>query len=236
MTFCYPIESGKYQLSSGYGQRAGGFHAGTDFSAPLGTPIYAVSDGVVVEGKDRRPGSVDGFANWVWLDSQKECGKDFIYGHMRHADILVTAGQRVKAGQMIARVGNEGQSTGPHLHFEVWTPPGRIGGQHSNPIDWLVRAKAINPVRVNTPKPVDPKPPVTTPGDKPMTPQEKAARIMHEMTYQFTSRVKNSTFKDTLVGFLLQSDKAAYKVEKRLDEVEQAVNEILEALQAPKNK
>lgn len=134
---CYPMKQGTYRISSGYGARWGTFHAGLDFAAPLGTPIYAVADGVIVQGADRAPGSVSGFGNWVWQDSQKECGKDFIYGHMRHHEIYVRAGQRVKAGQLIARVGSEGQSTGAHLHFEVWGSPGRMGGRHENPANWL---------------------------------------------------------------------------------------------------
>lgn len=132
-----PMKQGTYRISSGYGPRWGSFHAGLDFAAPLGTPIYAVADGVIVQGADRAPGSVSGFGNWVWQDSQKECGKDFIYGHMRHHEIYVRAGQRVKEGQLIARVGSEGQSTGAHLHFEVWGSPGRMGGRHENPANWL---------------------------------------------------------------------------------------------------
>lgn len=133
----HPMKNGTYTLSSGYGKRWGTFHAGLDFAAPLGTPIYAVADGVIVQGAERPAGSVTGFGNWVWQDSQKECGRDFIYGHMRHHEIYVRAGQRVKAGQLIARVGSEGQSTGAHLHFEVWGAPGRIGGRHENPAAWL---------------------------------------------------------------------------------------------------
>lgn len=133
----YPLKTGTYSISSGYGPRWGTFHAGLDFAAPLGTPIYAVADGVIVQGSDRAPGSVSGFGNWIWQDCQASLGVDFIYGHMRHQDILVRAGDHVRAGQMIARVGSEGGSTGPHLHFEVWGAPGRIGGQHQDPAPWL---------------------------------------------------------------------------------------------------
>ena len=133
----YPLKEGTYSLSSGYGPRWGTFHAGLDFAAPLGTPIYAVADGVIVQGADRAPGSVSGFGNWIWQDSQREHGVDFIYGHMRHHEIYVRAGDRVTAGQLIARVGSEGGSTGPHLHLEVWGPPGRVGGKHQDPAAWL---------------------------------------------------------------------------------------------------
>lgn len=130
-------DNGTWRVSSGYGSRWGGFHAGLDFAAPLSTPIYSVSDGTVVQGNDRAAGSVSGFGNWVWIDSQANLGRDFIYGHMRHHEIYVKRGDRVKAGQLIARVGSEGGSTGPHLHFEVWGPPGRTGGRHEDPATWL---------------------------------------------------------------------------------------------------
>lgn len=130
-------ENGVWRVSSGYGSRWSAFHAGLDFAAPLGTPIYAVADSTVVQGKDRAAGSVSGFGNWVWLDAQDTLGKDFIYGHMRWADIYVKRGDRVKAGDLIARVGSEGGSTGPHLHFEVWGSPGRTGGKHEDPAPWL---------------------------------------------------------------------------------------------------
>ena len=130
-------DDGTWSISSGYGSRWGAFHAGLDFAAPLGTPIYAVADATVVQGKDRAAGSVSGFGNWVWLDAQDTLGKDFIYGHMRWADIYVKRGDRVKAGDLIARVGSEGGSTGPHLHFEVWSLPGRTGGRHEDPAPWL---------------------------------------------------------------------------------------------------
>lgn len=131
----HPMKRGTYTVSSGYGPRWGGFHAGLDFAAPIGTPIYAAADGVVVEGKERY--NVAGFGSWIWLDCQDSVGKDFIYGHVKHSGILVKKGDRVRAGQQIGVVGNEGQSTGPHLHFEVWGHPGRLGGAHQDPARYL---------------------------------------------------------------------------------------------------
>ena len=133
----HPMAAGSFQLSSGYGPRWGTFHAGVDLAAPHGTPIYAPADGVIIQGRDRPQGSVSGFGSWIWLDAQKSCGHDFIFGHVHHPGIMVTAGDVVKAGQQIGVVGSEGQSTGPHLHFEVWTAPGRIGGRHQDPMGWL---------------------------------------------------------------------------------------------------
>lgn len=134
----HPMKQGTYQVSSGYGPRWGTFHAGLDFAAPIGTPIYAAADGVVVEGRERY--NVSGFGSWIWLDCQDSVGKDFIYGHVKHDGILVKAGDRVRAGQQIGVVGNEGQSTGPHLHFEVWGAPGRLGGAHQDPAPYLANA------------------------------------------------------------------------------------------------
>lgn len=134
----HPMRQGTYQVSSGYGPRWGTFHAGLDFAASIGTPIYAAADGVVVEGKERY--NVAGFGSWIWLDCQDSVGKDFIYGHVKHDGILVKAGDRVRAGQQIGVVGNEGQSTGPHLHFEVWGSPGRLGGAHQDPAPYLAGA------------------------------------------------------------------------------------------------
>lgn len=134
----HPMKQGTYQVSSGYGPRWGTFHAGLDFAAPIGTPIYAAADGVVVEGRERY--NVSGFGSWIWLDCQDSVGKDFIYGHVKHDGIMVKAGDRVRAGQQIGVVGNEGQSTGPHCHFEVWGSPGRLGGAHQDPAPYLAGA------------------------------------------------------------------------------------------------
>lgn len=132
-----PMVEGTYRVSSGFGARWGTQHLGIDLAAPIGTPIYAVADGVVVQGRERPQGSVSGFGSWIWIDCQASCGRDFIYGHVHHPGILVKAGDRVHAGQQIGVVGNEGQSTGPHLHFEEWTAPGRYGGRAVDPAGWV---------------------------------------------------------------------------------------------------
>lgn len=144
----HPIKSTR---GTGYGERINPvtgqreFHRGNDYSVPRKTPIYAPTDGTVVEGKDRRADTVDGFGNWIWIDAQRTVGKDFILGHLEHDDILVRRGDQVKAGDLIGYVGSAGQSTGPHLHFEVWGSPGFIGGEHMDPAAWLKRAGAVDP-------------------------------------------------------------------------------------------
>jgi len=114
------------RLSSTFGARWGTLHAGIDLAAPIGTPEYAAADGVVLEA-----GPASGFGLAVYV--QHEHGDVTVYGHMEQ--ILVTAGQVVKAGDTIALLGNRGQSTGPHLHFEVHQ--GGLDGTKIDPIPWL---------------------------------------------------------------------------------------------------
>lgn len=113
-------------LTTCFCQRWGTMHYGLDLAAPLGTPIFAASDGVVI-----RAGRASGYGNAVYV--QDADGNVHIYGHMRYYS--VSAGDIVHAGDQIAKVGNEGQSTGPHLHYEI-----HRGGMHGRPIDpktWL---------------------------------------------------------------------------------------------------
>ncbi|MFF0492968.1 M23 family metallopeptidase [Nocardia sp. NPDC004068] len=117
-------------FTSGYGQRWGTFHYGIDIAAPIGSPIYAVTDGTVIDA-----GPAQGFGLWVRI--RHDDGSITVYGHMY--DFSVSVGERVRAGQQIARVGNRGDSTGPHLHFEVL-----INGQHVDPQPWL----AVHGIRV----------------------------------------------------------------------------------------
>ncbi|MCZ2815175.1 M23 family metallopeptidase [Modestobacter sp. VKM Ac-2984] len=114
------------RLTSQFGSRWGTLHAGIDFAAPLGTPEYAVMDGVVL-----RAGAASGFGLAVYI--QHADGDVSVYGHMR--EILVEEGQTVRAGDTIALLGNEGQSTGPHLHFEVHD--GALDGPRIDPLPWL---------------------------------------------------------------------------------------------------
>jgi murein DD-endopeptidase MepM/ murein hydrolase activator NlpD len=119
-----PVQGAR--LSSGFGYRWGTLHAGVDFAAPLGTPEYAAMDGVVL-----RAGAASGFGLAVYI--QHANGDVTVYGHME--EILVQEGQTVKAGDTIALLGNRGQSTGPHLHFEVHL--GGMDGEKVDPLPWL---------------------------------------------------------------------------------------------------
>src|SRR3569833_570917 len=114
------------RLTTCFCMRWGTMHWGIDLAAPMGTPEYAAMDGVVLEA-----GPASGFGLAVYI--QHANGDVTVYGHMQK--ILVTAGQVVKAGAPIALLGMNGQSTGPHLHFEVHA--GGINGQKVDPIPWL---------------------------------------------------------------------------------------------------
>ena len=113
-------------FTSGFGYRWGVLHAGIDLANPIGTPIHAVSDGVVIA-----VGPTAGYGMWVKL--RHADGTVTLYGHINTAN--VTLGERVFAGDQIATVGNRGNSTGPHLHFEVLLG----GSQRVDPVPWLAK-------------------------------------------------------------------------------------------------
>ncbi|GAB0101488.1 hypothetical protein JMUB6875_04520 [Nocardia sp. JMUB6875] len=122
-------------FTSGFGIRWGVAHQGVDIAAPIGTPIYAVADGTVLEA-----GPASGFGMWVRL--LHDDGTVTIYGHIDTA--TVSQGQRVLAGDQIATVGNRGFSTGPHCHFEVWLN----GVDKIDPLPWLAsRGISLGPER-----------------------------------------------------------------------------------------
>jgi murein DD-endopeptidase MepM/ murein hydrolase activator NlpD len=120
----WPVPSSQV-ITSDFGPRGTGFHAGIDIGAPIGTSITAVDNGIVLYS-----GKASGFGNWVVIKHGN--GLMSVYGHMFGDGIFVSVGQEVKRGQVIAVVGNDGESTGPHLHFGVATG---ITGNQMNYID-----------------------------------------------------------------------------------------------------
>ena len=133
----FPLPEGTWVRTSPFGwrihpitgQRA--FHTGSDFAAPDGTPILAAADGVVVLAEFS-----GGYGGLIVIE-HTVAGQRVAsyYAHMWQHGIHVTAGQMVTAGQHIGDVGSSGQSTGPHLHFEI-----RPGGRGAEPVDgdvWL---------------------------------------------------------------------------------------------------
>jgi murein DD-endopeptidase MepM/ murein hydrolase activator NlpD len=109
-------------LTSGFKWRWGRMHTGIDLAGPWGSPILAVTAGTVIEADQE-----SGYGNIMKV--QHADGTVTCYAHL--SSFVVTSGH-VDAGQVIAREGDTGHSTGPHLHFEV-----RIDGTPINPIPWL---------------------------------------------------------------------------------------------------
>lgn len=107
---------------------AAGRHTGTDFGVGVGTRVNSAANGVVI-----RVGNQGAYGNTV--EVRHPDGYTSLYGHLSGANVKV--GQRVKAGQQIARSGNTGRSTGAHLHFEVRSRD-RYGGD-VNPHSWYSR-------------------------------------------------------------------------------------------------
>ncbi|GAA4739279.1 hypothetical protein GCM10023328_20320 [Modestobacter marinus] len=114
------------RLTSCFCQRWGTMHWGIDLAAPMLTPEYAVEDGVVL-----RAGAASGYGLAVYILGVS--GDVTVYGHMEK--IQVEAGEVVSAGDQIALLGSRGQSTGPHLHFEVHS--GGLDGKRVDPVAWL---------------------------------------------------------------------------------------------------
>lgn len=114
--------------ASGYGMRIDPiyntqkFHAGMDFSAAIGTDVYATGNGTVVS-----MGWQSGYGNTVEIDHG--FGYKTRYAHLD--EFRTSLGKKVVRGEVIAGVGNTGKSTGPHLHYEV-----HVKGQHVNPINY----------------------------------------------------------------------------------------------------
>lgn len=110
-------------ISSGFGMRWGRMHEGVDIAASMGSPITAALDGTV-----NYAGVEEGYGNTIKISHSN--GIETIYGHC--SSILVKSGQQIKKGEKIGLVGSTGNSTGPHVHFEV-----RIDGKPQNPLQYL---------------------------------------------------------------------------------------------------
>ena len=122
-------------VTSPYGQRGGGaktkgFHAGIDFGAKLGTKVYAHDSGVVTI-----VGNGGGYGNYIEIDHGSYRTR---YAHLKQ--ISVSRGQKVSGGTVIGLSGNTGNSTGPHLHFEVL-----VNGKKVNPAPYLQGATSGTP-------------------------------------------------------------------------------------------
>jgi lipoprotein NlpD len=113
-----------HPVTSLFGQRDGRPHEGIDLGSPDGSPVRAVCGGRVVYAAER----LRGYGRMVVLDHGR--GLTTVYAH--NEQLLVEEGQRVEAGQLLARSGHTGRATAPHLHFEV-----RRGGRPEDPLQFL---------------------------------------------------------------------------------------------------
>lgn len=126
-TYIRPFVGG--YLTSNFGPRKSPFtgaadsHGGVDWGTPTGTPIYASSGGTVAKA-----GWIGSYGYAVFINHPD--GRQTRYAHL--SKVLVSVGQTVKQGERIALSGNTGNSTGPHLHFEMW-----INGARVNPLDYV---------------------------------------------------------------------------------------------------
>lgn len=128
LIFEKPISN--YTITSRYGMRRGKLHKGIDLAAPKGTNIYASEGGTVK------------FAGWnstgygyLVIISHKDNYETY-YAHC--SKLLVNKGDIVEKGDLIAKVGSTGNSTGPHVHFEV-----RLNGEPLNPYDYIFSTNII---------------------------------------------------------------------------------------------
>lgn len=114
--FIYPTDSKR--ITSPFGHRGTGFHNGVDFGAMKqgvqGDNVYAVSDGIVIISKCNNGGISKGYGYYVVIEHDHHCS---LYAHLQKLEVEI--GQEVKKGDIIGHMGNTGDSTGPHLHFEI---------------------------------------------------------------------------------------------------------------------
>jgi murein DD-endopeptidase MepM/ murein hydrolase activator NlpD len=128
-----PVDSG--WISSGFGRRSDPFHGrptthrGVDFAGRLGSDVMSVADGVVVWARRR-----SGYGKLIEVDH----GNGYITRYAHLQDYKVRAGERVRAGQVIAELGASGRATGPHVHFEVLRD-----SHHVNPMDFIRQQRPV---------------------------------------------------------------------------------------------
>ncbi|ACL69852.1 peptidoglycan DD-metalloendopeptidase family protein [Halothermothrix orenii] len=135
--FIWPVQG---RLTSEFGWRIHPirkekhFHTGIDIAVPIGSPVYAAEEGIVIYS-----GWKNGYGNLVIIKHRDN--KLTYYAH--NLRLLVKKGERVKQGRIIALSGNSGDSTGPHLHFEI-----RVGNRVVNPLQYLNKRYLLNGFRV----------------------------------------------------------------------------------------
>ncbi len=123
--FIWPV---KGRVTSSYGRRKGELHTGIDIGAPRGENVVAARDGMVIySGK-----GFSGYGNMIMIEHEN----DIVTLYAHNASNLVKTNQRVKQGELIAKVGSSGNARGAHLHFEI-----RVGNNPVNPLLYLTDVK-----------------------------------------------------------------------------------------------
>ncbi len=128
LPFSTPVRA-SYRLSSPFGPRGGRLHKGMDMAAPLGTPIHATADGVVIKA-----GWSSGYGRLITI--RHEFGIETRYAHL--SAIYVREGQRVSRGDKIGAMGSSGRSTGSHLHYEI-----RVNGKAINAMTYIKAGRNV---------------------------------------------------------------------------------------------
>jgi murein DD-endopeptidase MepM/ murein hydrolase activator NlpD len=145
--FSRPIASGDgnpyVDATYRYGSTMGGNfqqHQGVEFNNPAGTPVRAIGDGVVVFA-----GKAEAGANTVAIQHDQRLGAQYVFStYFHNSSLQVRSGQRVRAGDVIARVGNSGRATNDHLHLEVHVAPGTDSSKIVHP-DVRFPPHTVNP-------------------------------------------------------------------------------------------
>jgi murein DD-endopeptidase MepM/ murein hydrolase activator NlpD len=131
------------RLESYFGKRSdpfsgeGAFHPGVDIGAPLGTPVRAAADGVVLHAQ-----FVSGYGRVVVIDHGN--GLQTLYAHL--ASFAVVPGQEIRQGVVLGTVGSSGRTTGTHLHYEV-----RVHGSPANPRPYMSQTRITRSARQDFP-------------------------------------------------------------------------------------
>lgn len=122
-TYVLSAPLSQMRITSGFGPRWGRMHNGVDLGMAAGSPVYAAKAGTVTHS-----GYSGGFGNLIKIDHGG--GMETYYAHC--SSLIAAEGMTVEKGQLIATVGSTGNSTGPHLHFEV-----RMAGEPCDPMQWI---------------------------------------------------------------------------------------------------
>jgi murein DD-endopeptidase MepM/ murein hydrolase activator NlpD len=136
----HPIKSGKittpFKKLGKYWSK--GYHTGVDYACPTGTPVHAAQDGTVINGSWGRSYGLQILVDQKALNDgtpNRIAGGWAIYAHLSKS--LVKPGQVVKKGDLIGHVGSTGNSTGPHLHFEVRNNVRWSAGSEVDPMPFI---------------------------------------------------------------------------------------------------